>query len=298
MKILPFKIAKPVNESVWVQNDYQPHLYDILHQHDEFQITVIQESTGNLIAGNRICEFKPGDVFVFGPRLPHTFRNDAAYYRPETHVLARALSVYFEWNVFGAAFWALPETKLLSDFGQKAERGLFYHGLLHPELASNIEQLSATSGIDRLILLMSILRQLTIAGGQILSTEGAYNNLNETDEKRLDAVYRFTLNEYHRPVSLIEISGVASMTVNSFCRYFKTRTRRSYLDFLTEFRIGQACKLLQEKDFGIADIAEQVGFGNLSNFNRKFKELNGCTPKEYKLKIKSNSEQPQPLQPF
>ena len=281
MKILPFKIAKPVNESVWVQNDYQSHLYDILHQHDEFQITLIQESTGNLIAGNRICEFKPGDIFVFGPRLPHAFRNDAAYYRPETLMLARALSVYFEWNVFGAAFWALPETKLLSDFGQKAERGLLYPGHLYPELALNIEQLSAISGIDRLIRLLSILRQLTIADGEILSTEGAYNKLNETDEKRLDAVYRFTLNEYHRPISLIEIAGVASMTVNSFCRYFKTRTRKSYLDFLTEFRIGQACKLLQQKDFGIADIAEQVGFVNLSNFNRKFKELNDCTPKEY-----------------
>ena len=281
MNILPFKIAKPVNESIWVQNDYQPHLYDILHQHDEFQITLIQESTGNLIAGNRICEFKPGDVFVFGPRLPHAFRNDAAYYRPETLMLARALSVYFEWNVFGAAFWALPETKLLSDFGQKAERGLFYPGHLYPELALNIEQLSAISGIDTLIMLLSILRQLTTADGEILSTEGAYNKLNETDEKRLDAVYRFTLNEYHRPISLIEIAGVASMTVNSFCRYFKTRTRKSYLDFLTEFRIGQACKLLQQKDFGIADIAEQVGFVNLSNFNRKFKELNSCTPKEY-----------------
>lgn len=286
MKILPFKIAKPVNESVWVQNDYQSHLYDILHQHDEFQITLIQESTGNLIAGNRICEFKSGDIFVFGPRLPHAFRNDAAYYRPETHMLARALSVYFEWNVFGAAFWALPETKLLSDFGQKAERGLFYSGHLYPELASNIEQLSAISGIDRLIMLLGILRLLTSADGEILSTEGTYNKLNETDEKRLDAVYRFSLNEYHRPIGLDEIAGVANMTVNSFCRYFKTRTRKSYLDFLTEFRIGQACKLLQQEDISIADIGFRVGFGNLSNFNRKFRELNGCTPKEYRSRLR------------
>lgn len=292
MRILPFKIAKPVNESVWVQNDQLPHLYDILHQHDEFQITMIQESTGNLIAGNRICEFNPGDVFVFGPRLPHAFKNDAAYYRPGTQMLAKAISVYFDWNVFGAVFWTLPETKLLSDFGQKAERGLFYSGQLYPELVSKIEQLSVTSGIDRLIMLLSILRQLAIVNGEILSTEGAYNKLSETDEKRLDAVYRFTLNEYHRPVSLIEIAGVANMTVNSFCRYFKTRTRKSYIDFLNEFRIGQACKLLQQKDFSIADIAEQVGFVNLSNFNRKFKKLNDCTPKEYKLKIKQNSEEP------
>lgn len=286
MKILPFKIAKPVNESFWVQNDYQPHLYDILHQHDEFQITLIQESTGNLIAGNRICEFRPGDVFVFGSRLPHAFRNDTAYYRPETHMLARALSVYFEWNVFGATFWALPETKLLADFGQKAGRGIFYSGNNHAELAANIEELARTTEVDRLIRLITVLKQLATSDKcEVLSTEGAYNKLNETDEKRLDAVYRFTLNEFHRPVSLDEIAGVANMTVNSFCRYFKTRTRRSYLDFLTEFRIGQACKLLQQEEIGIANIGYRVGFGNLSNFNRKFRELNGCTPKEYRSRL-------------
>lgn len=287
MKILPFKIAKPVNESFWVQNDYQPHLYDILHQHDEFQITLIQESTGNLIAGNRICEFRPGDIFVFGTRLPHAFRNDAAYYHPENKILARALSVYFEWNVFGAAFWALPEAKLLADFGQKAGCGILYPGNNHAEIAANIEQLARTSEIDRLIMLFTVLKQLATSDQyEILSTEGTYNKLNETDEKRLDAVYRFTLNEFHRPVSLKEISGVASMTVNSFCRYFKTRTRRSYLDFLTEFRIGQACKLLQQEEIGIADIGFRVGFGNLSNFNRKFRELNGCTPKEYRSRLR------------
>lgn len=287
MKILPFKIAKPVNESFWVQNDYQPHLYDILHQHDEFQITLIQESTGNLIAGNRICEFRPGDIFVFGTRLPHAFRNDAAYYHPENKILARALSVYFEWNVFGAAFWALPEAKLLADFGQKAGRGIFYPAHFHAGLAANIEELARTKEVDRLIMLFTVLKQLATSDQcEILSTEGTYNKLNETDEKRLDAVYRFTLNEFHRPVSLKEISGVASMTVNSFCRYFKTRTRRSYLDFLTEFRIGQACKLLQQEEIGIADIGFRVGFGNLSNFNRKFRELNGCTPKEYRSRLR------------
>jgi len=287
MKILPFKIAKPVNESFWVQNDYQPHLYDILHQHDEFQITLIQESTGNLIAGNRICEFRPGDIFVFGTRLPHAFRNDAAYYHPENKLLARALSVYFEWNVLGATFWALPEAKLLADFGQRAGRGIFYPAHLFQELAINIAQLGRMNGIDRLIMLLNVLKQLAIAdGSEILSTEGTYNKLNETDEKRLDAIYRFTLKEYHRAVSLEEIAAVASMTVNSFCRYFKTRTRRSYLDFLTEFRIGQACKLLQQEEISIADIGFRVGFGNLSNFNRKFRELNGCTPKEYRLRLR------------
>jgi AraC-like DNA-binding protein len=287
MKILPFKIAKPVNESVWIQNDDQPHLYDILHQHDEFQITLIQESTGNLIAGSRICEFEPGDIFVFGTRLPHAFRNDAVYYQQGQNLKARALSVYFEWDVFGNAFWNLPENKMLVDFGHKAERGIHFKAGLNGALVAAIEQLAMASEAERLIGLFSVLLQLAKCNdSEILSTEGTYNKLNETEEKRLDAIYRFTLKEYSRAISLDEIAGVANMTINSFCRYFKARTRKSYLDFLTEFRIGQACRLLQQGEVSIADVGYRVGFGNLSNFNRKFKEINGCTPKEYRNKQK------------
>ena len=290
MKILPFKIAKPVNESVWVQNDELPHLYDILHQHDEFQITLIQESTGQVIAGNSISGFRPGDIFVFGAKFPHAFRNDPIYYQSENNLKARALSVYFDWKSLGSGFMELPETKSLVEYKKIAERGIFYAGNLHQAIALNLEQLAEVHELDRLILLLTVLRQLANATSrEILATEGAYNNLNETDEKRLDAVYRFTLNEFHRMISLHEVAEVANMTVNSFCRYFKTRTRKSYLDFLTEYRIGQSCKQLQQEEYSVSEVCYRVGFGNLSNFNRKFREINGCTPKEYRKKQKNNT---------
>jgi AraC-like DNA-binding protein len=285
MKILPFKIAKPVNESFWIQQESLPHLYDILHQHDEMQITLIKESTGTVIAGNQICEFQPGDIFVFGIKLPHAFRNDPAYYNLENDLKAKAISVYFEWNVFGVTFWELPEARMLSDYALLAERGLFYSGDSHKHIAENIKKLTEVNNIDRLILLLTVLKQLAESELKvILSTEGTYNKLNENDEKRLGAIYRFTMNEFHRVINLEEVAGVANMTVNSFCRYFKTHTRKSYLNFLTEYRIGQACKLLQQEEFSIADISYRVGFGNLSNFNRKFKEISNCTPKEYRKK--------------
>jgi AraC-like DNA-binding protein len=249
------------------------------------QITLIREGTGTLIAGNRICEFVAGDIFVFGYKLPHAFRNDPAYYHPENGLVARSTSVYFEWYVPGHTFWELPENRLLKEFAAKAERGLFFPASTHSELASDIERLAGVTEIDRLILLLSVLKQLALSPNAVmLSTEGAYSKLNENDEKRLDAVYRFTMNEFHRTINLDEVSGIANMTVNSFCRYFKTRTRKSYLDFLTEYRIGQACKMLQQEEMSIADIAYQVGFGNLSNFNRKFKEINGCTPGRFRMK--------------
>ena len=291
MKILPFKIAKPVNESFWIQQENLAHLYDILHQHDEMQITLIQESTGTVIAGNRICEFEAGDIFVFGYKLPHAFRNDPAYYHPENGLIARSVSAYFEWDVPGQTFWNLPENKLLADFAAKAERGIFFPGQHHKDIIENIEKLPTVFNTERIILVLQILLQLANSQHSImLSTEGTYNKLNENDEKRLGTIYRFTMNEFHRTINLQEVANIANMTVNSFCRYFKTRTRKSYLDFLTEYRIGQACKMLQQEEISISEVAFQVGFGNLSNFNRKFKELNRCTPKEFKHKQQKNNK--------
>ena len=287
MKILPFKIAKPVNESFWIQNDQLPHFYDVLHRHDEFQITLIQESTGNVIAGNRIKEFRPGDIFVFGAGLPHVFRNGPAYYNNQESLRAKSISVYFEWEVFGKSFLTMPETKSLADFIQKSERGIFFQAAHHQKSGEMLIQLTQTFGYDRLLLLLQLLNHLLHSEkGEILATEGSYNNLKETDEKRLDAVFKFTLNEYHRQISLQEVAEISNMTINSFCRYFKQRTRKSYIDFLAEFRIGQACKLLQTEETGISEICYRVGFNNLSNFNRKFKHINNCTPKEYRKKQK------------
>jgi AraC-like DNA-binding protein len=96
------------------------------------------------------------------------------------------------------------------------------------------------------------------------------------------------MSEYHRKIQLDEVADVANMTTNSFCRYFKKRTRKSYIDFLTEIRIGQARKFLQENDLSISQICFEVGFNNLSNFNRKFREVCAITPTEFR-KLQENN---------
>ena len=150
-----------------------------------------------------------------------------------------------------------------------------------------MEEIGQAEAPRRLILLLELLNRLSISKHKkILAADGMFNPMNKTDEKRLDAIFRFTMNEFQRPITLAEVAGVSNMTVNSFCRYFKTRTRKTYVDFLTEYRIGRACKMLLQEEHSISDICYRVGFGNLSNFNRKFKKINGCTPQQYRKKQK------------
>ncbi len=283
MRILPFKIPKTSNESFRLQQDDETHFYDYLHQHPEVQLTLILQSEGKVIAGDYIGTFKPGDVFLIGANLPHVFRNDSKYYESSIDHRAQSLSVFFEWQSFGEKFLSLPELKGLSDFAKLSERGLFIKDPLSGRVAQLIRQMFRKSEMDRLIVLLKILNLLSNNGErEALASSGIYSNFDEVDGKKLGDVYRFTMKEYHRKIQLEEVASVAHMTSNSFCRYFKKRTRKSYVDFLSEIRIGQARKLLQQNDLSISQICFEVGFSNLSNFNRKFRQLCSITPTEFR----------------
>jgi AraC-like DNA-binding protein len=283
VKILPFKIPKTSQESFKLQEDREFHFYDLLHQHPEVQLTLVLGSEGKVIAGDYIGAFKPGDIFLIGPNLPHVFRNSSQYYKQEKEKKAHALSVFFEWQSFGEKFLAMPELKSLQKFSKLCDRGLYIKSPLRNHIAKLIRQLFTKNDMDRVIVLLKILSLLSHTDAVTPLASSAINKeLNETDGKRLANVYRFTMNEYHRRIQLDEVAAVANMTVNSFCRYFKKRTRKSYMDFLTEIRIGQACRLLQEKDMSISQISLEVGFNNLSNFNRKFKSVCSITPTKFK----------------
>ena len=283
MKILPFKIPKTSSESFRLQEDNEKHFYDHLHQHPEVQLTLVLSSEGKVIVGDYIGTFKPGDIFLIGPNLPHVFRNDSKYYEGECSQQAHSLSVFFEWQSFGEKFLSLPELKTLSEFSRLSERGCYLREPLTRRVGQLMKQLFKKSEMDRLIVLLKILNVLSENEEKdSLASSGIYSDFDELDGKKLADVYRFTMNEYHRKIQLQEVASIAHMTTNSFCRYFKKRTRKSYVDFLTEIRIGQAKKLLQQNDLSISQICFEVGFSNLSNFNRKFREVCSITPTEFR----------------
>ena len=111
--------------------------------------------------------------------------------------------------------------------------------------------------------------------------EKKYTN---NEGKRMGDIVDYTLTNFNKKIELDEIADVANMTSNAFCRYFKQRTNKTYFTFLNELRIEKACKLLKKIDYSIIDVSEQSGFKNISNFNRKFKELKGMTPSSYRLR--------------
>ena len=285
MKVVPFQIPKNTEEAFRVQVDDLPHLYNHLHQHPEIQLTLIKESNGTLVAGDYVGPFHAGDVFVIGGNQPHVFRNDEKFFKKRSKAVA--ITIFFDETTFGENFWLLEEMKSLQQFLKNSSGGFRITGRKKKSLAEKLISIVDAKGIDRLIIFLEILKLLTSRKEMhSLATPVIQRNIKSYDGSRLNKVIEFTFKEFQRPITLKEVAGLANLTPEAFCKYFKTRTRKTYINFLNEIRVNHACRLLTE-DKSISAICYDCGFMNLSNFNRIFKKIKHVSPGEWR-KINAN----------
>jgi AraC-like DNA-binding protein len=279
MKVLPFKIPKPENVTLYVQHYKGESFYEKLHQHKEIQISLITDGEGTYIIGDCVGEFKKGDIFVIGENLPHIFKKDKAF-EDETEMI----SLFFKKDSYGENFFNLPEFEHLQDFFNKIGLGI--------EVLSNKKYISKAlynihklSKYEQFLSFLETLHLISTAKKSTLSSLINLKKYGGNEGKRMSDIFQYTMNNYHKEVTLEQISDIANMTPNAFCRYFKQRTNKTFVNFLIDIRIGNACKLLtKNNDLNITEISYKSGFNNLANFNRKFKAIKGITPSEYRKK--------------
>ncbi len=282
MKVLPFKVPKPENELVRHQVDDVTHFYDKLHQHPEVQLTVLFNGTGNLIVGDYIGRFRPGELYLLSPNIPHVFRSDTIYYAGNTARRAYSESIFVDVNIIRSKLREIQEFERVLEFFDSLN-GCYRVFDDNSFIESRISKLRDTGGLSRIILSLDILH--------FLITRPVMHRLNKTDillhysmkeGKRMDNVVRFLIDESHRKITLSEAAEIASMNKEAFCRFFRERTRKTFTEFLNEIRIKKACELLLNKDMTISQVASESGFTNLSYFNRVFRKINGKTPKQFR----------------
>jgi len=279
MKVLPFKIPKPENVTLYVQHYKGESFYEKLHQHKEIQISLFAEGEGTYIIGDCVGEFKKGDIFVIGENLPHIFKKDKAF-EEETEMI----SIFFKKNSYGEDFFNLPEFEHFQDFFNKI--GLGVQILSNKkEISESLSNIKSLSKYNQFISFLETLHSLSQAKRQSLSSLINLKKYGGSEGKRMSDIFQYTMNNYHKEVTLDQVSDIANMTPNAFCRYFKQRTNKTFVNFLIDIRIGNACKLLtKNNDLNITEISYKSGFNNLANFNRKFKAIKGVTPSEFRKK--------------
>jgi len=277
MKVLPFKIPKPKNEALVYQIDREQVFYDQLHQHGEIQISYVEKGAGSLIVGDSINEYKAGDILVIGSFIPHVFRSD-------TRIKEESLmhTLFFDQDSFGKGFFQLTDLSSIQNFFDKSEFGMLIHSRKR-NIIPLFHALSHQNKVEQIASLLMIINQINKSKTTPLSSFVYRKNFTDDEGKRMSKVYDYVMERYQDPITLDEIAEKANMSKNAFCRYFKKRTNKTFFQFLIEIRIENACKLIiKNPELAIAVIAEQCGFNNIANFNRKFKAFKHCTPTQYR----------------
>ncbi|WP_299778116.1 AraC family transcriptional regulator [uncultured Formosa sp.] len=277
MKVLPFKIPKPQQDALVFQDDLDLVFYDKLHQHEEIQLSLIVSGDGSLIVGDTINHYETGDILIIGSNLPHVFISDE-----NANIPSHMLTLFFTKDAFGPHFFDLSELEALEPFFKRAEQG-FKITSKKKHLTSLFYNLKQSSKLESFIILIRMLQITSIASYESLSSFIYDKRYTDNEGKRMRNVFEYTMTHFSQDISLDTISGVAVMTKNAFCKYFKKRTNKTYFQFLNELRIEHACKLIiKNNDLSISEIAYRSGFKNISNFNRQFKSVKGSIPSAYK----------------
>ena len=289
MKPVLSKVQNPVDGQIAVIERSEPYFTNVFHFHEECELVYVDEGRGKRIIGDHIAPFEPGDIVFVGANLPHVWHNDLPYFEEDSQLEARSIVVYFRQGIFGSSFFQLEEVRRLADFFERAKRGITLCGAAREKATRLIRELPSAKGLDRIILLMKVLQLFSETDEyQYLAGIGYANTYQPKDNHKIDQVFKFMLDNYQRNITLDEAAGIAKLTPQSFCRFFKSRTQKSFVHFLNEIRIRQVCKKLMEEDWSISEVAYSCGFSNLSNFNRFFKLYTGKTPSNYIHELRMN----------
>ncbi|HEY4207740.1 MAG TPA: helix-turn-helix domain-containing protein, partial [Puia sp.] len=116
---------------------------------------------------------------------------------------------------------------------------------------------------------------------KLLSSIGFQHDFSEEESQRINAIYDYTLRHFSQKIYLEQVAAIVGLVPNSFCRYFKSRTGKTYTQFLTEIRVGHACKLLIDNRISIKQLCFESGFNNFTCFHKNFKMITGKSPQHY-----------------
>jgi AraC-like DNA-binding protein len=254
---------------------------DRWHFHSAMELTLFSDGHGTRFVGDHIGSFGAGDLVLLGAGLPHYW-----------HVRGPSSGVSLQWDFAeGHPFWEFPEVGLLRALFQKAARGLRISGEFGERLGRAVWGLGSLQGARRLAALMAILGELAEAPGNTAWMEElSQNGFQMRDEgghqKALGEAVRYLLAHFRSEVRLARLLEITGMSKSTFARQFQRHSGKTFQEFVLSLRVQAACRELAHTHAPVLEIAQESGFSEVSFFNRAFRRLQGCTPTEYRRRLR------------
>jgi AraC-like DNA-binding protein len=275
------------NHSVrWHQHSY-PSPVARWNYHPEYEIHLIRKGTGKFIVGDHIGTFEAGHVALVGSGLPHDWVSDLEF----GEVLEnRDAVIQFDGKWVEQTAALVPEMTEVKPLLEQSQRGIEFLGESARQAALAIEAMGTTSGLARLQHLFALFRVLVQApqdDRRYLAEEWFRPQLDGQAAAVVDLVLEYVFSNHAGRVKMSEAAALVGMQEASFSKYFKRATGQNFSDLVRKLRLAHARRLLERSDKAIADICYEVGFSNLSNFNRHFLNDAGETPRQFRQRVQN-----------
>ena len=254
---------------------------NIWHYHPEIELVYVNGGAGKRQIGSNLSYYTDGTLILIGSNLPHCgFTDTLTGNRSETVVQMKT-------DFLGNDFFNIPEMKNILNTFEIAKSGVVFYGETKAVLGQKMEALENQTNFERLLSILDILNGLsTTEEYRILNAEGFSMSADIKDNDRINIVFNHVKTNFKEEIPLEEIANLVSMTIPSFCRYFKKITNKTFTQFVNEYRLVHASKLLAEQSLSITEVCFECGFNNFSHFNKSFKAFTGENPSKYRKQLK------------
>lgn len=278
---LEISSSNPIKARIY---DYKSYTYP-WHFHSEFEIIYIEKGYGQCLIGDNIIEYCNDSLIIFGSELPHCMQSPIEY-KIDENLRVSGVIIQFEKEFMQYAFTHYIQFMHIHKLLTESARGIKYHITKEVEIKNVIKQIPRTTGVPQILLFLKLLYNLSCIRIQEYGASPNYKLVPiEFKNKRIEKIISYINKKYTMPITLIDISSFAAMNPTAFCRYFKEKTGKTLIQYITDMRIGYACKLLADDKLTISQISVECGFESTVHFNRCFKKTKGITPTLYRKRI-------------
>jgi AraC-like DNA-binding protein len=276
------KVPTDKSSTIFIHQPNEQNFPSPWHFHPEIEIMYVQKSSGMRFVGDSIENFEPGDLVMVGSNLPHTWRNGCEYYVSSSELTAKAIVVQFSPTKVLGVIARMPELMEIQKLLASAIRGIEFKQPFSIEAGKRLMSIYRSDGAKRLLLFLDLLHSMAQTNQyRLLASPGFMQYVNYSDADRINKVYSYIMSNFTGEISLNHAADLANMTPTAFCRYFKSRTFKTFSTVVNQVRLGYACRLLLDGKHTIGQACYESGFNNFSNFSRQFRKQVHMGPSEY-----------------
>lgn len=263
----------------WNVHDYPHHLAK-WHYHVEYELHLIQDSSGTMMIGDYVGPFEPGCLVLTGPNLPHNWLSDTG----SRTIPDRDMLIQFSPDCAERICTNFPEFEEVQVLLSEAAFGLQFSGDTARRGAALLRRIGRVQGAQRMILFLELLSVLAANSSErrTLSHRAPTATIPSRTSEKAERAINYIHNNYFSDIDLTTVAQLCGMEPSAFSRFFKKQTGHTFAKFVNQTRIYSACTLLAHTDRPVTEICFDVGFNNIANFNRQFVKFCDQTPSMYR----------------